>query len=706
MDCAEEVAVLRRELGPLVGDEENLGFDLLNGRLTVRAPARLITPERIIEIIAGAGMRAELWSDDGPSTEGVSFWVRHKKTILTSISGVAFALGFTLTATLGGGIAQALSESHALPPSALGAYIISILAGVWIVAPKAWLSTRRLRPDINALMMIAVTGAIIIGAWFEAAAVAFLFAVSLLLESWSVGRARRAVEALLEKAPTNARRIEDDGQERIVPVDTVEIGELILVQPTERIPIDGDVESGTSGVDEAPITGESVPKEKEPGDPVFAGSINGDGTLRIRTTRLAADTTLAKIIRLVTEAQSRRTPTEQWVDRFARIYTPIVILIAAMIFVIPPALFGEAWAVWFYRALVVLVIACPCALVISTPVSVVAALAASASHGVLIKGGAYLEAPAHISAIAFDKTGTLTEGKLRVTDVKPVNVASAEELLNIAAPIEARSTHPLARAIVNYANDRIGETTPVDDVANFPGRGVSAEVDGKRIWIGSPRMLREREAGDTQIEAEINAYSDAGNTVVIVGADDSVLGLIALADAPRQEAKETLDDLRRAGVEHLIMLTGDNRRTADAIARIVGVDEALAELLPEDKVDAVRELKQRFGSIAMIGDGVNDAPALAEATLGIAMGAAGTDAAIETADIVLMNDELDRLAWLIHHARRTLRTIHVNIAFAIAIKLLVFGLTLIGFASLWGAIAADIGASLIVVANGLRLLRQ
>jgi Zn2+/Cd2+-exporting ATPase len=711
LDCAEEVAVLKREVGPLVGGEDRLGFDILNGRMTVTPASPEVSPESIRRAVARTGMRAEDWRDEpaGPRDEG--FWQRRGRTVLTAASGLFTALGFLVHVWIAGGFqtalgAEGMGAAHGIPLAARTLYGLGVLAGAWYVLPKAWFAARRLRPDMNLLMTVAVLGAMVIGEWFEASTVAFLFALSLALESWSVGRARRAVAALMDLTPPTARLLLENGGELEVPPDRVPVGDHFLVRPGERIPLDGRVVRGSSEVNQAPITGESVPVPKTAGQEVFAGTINGDGALTVECTKPAGDTTLAHIIRLVGEAQSRRAPSEQWVDTFARVYTPAVMALALAVLVIPPLSFGGAWQDWFYRSLVLLVIACPCALVISTPVSIVAALAASARNGVLIKGGLYVEAPARLEAIALDKTGTLTEGKPAVVKVVPLSGHDENELLERAAALEAHSTHPLARAIIAYAQQRGTTIRPAEEYQIIQGKGATGRINGQDYWLGSHRYLEERMQETEEVHQKLEALSAAGRTVVVIGKANHVCGFIALADTVRPGTERTLRALRDSGVKHIVMLTGDNRGTAEAVARATGVDEVHAELLPADKVSAVEVLVAKYGRVAMVGDGVNDAPALGRATLGIAMGAAGSDAAIETADIALMSDDLSKLPWLIRHSRRTLSVIRQNIGFSLAVKALFVILTFAGYSSLWAAIAADMGASLLVIFNGLRLLNS
>ncbi len=483
------------------------------------------------------------------------------------------------------------------------------------------------------------------------------------------------------------------------------VGARLLVKPGERIPLDGRVVAGTSAVDQAPITGESVPVLKESGAVVFAGTINGDGALQIESTTPATDTTLARIARMIGEAQTRRAPAEQWVERFARIYTPVILALAIVVLLLPPLVFGGSWFVWFYRSLVLLVIGCPCALVISTPVTVVAALASAARHGVLIKGGMYVELPARLRALAFDKTGTLTRGEPVLTALVPLNGHAEHELLERVAALEAHADHPIARAVLAYANAHGVVPPPVQGFKILPGRGASGEINGKTYWLGSHRYLEERGQETAAVHEQIDKITDGGGTVVVVGTADHVCGFAVVADKVRSGAAPSIRALRQAGIEHTAMLTGDNEVTARAIAARTGVDSIYAELLPEEKVDVMGNLVARFGTVAMVGDGVNDAPAMARATVGIAMGAAGSDTAIETADIALMSDDLSKIPWLIRHARRTLGIIRQNIAFSLGVKVLFVALTVGGVASLWAAIAADMGVSLLVITNALRLLR-
>lgn len=708
MDCAEEVAVLKQAVGPAVGGAERLAFDVLNGRMTVAETAREVSEETVLKAVATTGMSAVPW--DTPAAKGGGDSHRRQQILFTAASGASLLLGMALHVVSAGNLADALRlfvnhASQVMPWFEIAAYLGAVALGGRFVVVKAWYAARNLRPDINLLMVVAVLGAMLIGEWFEAATVAFLFALSLALEGWSVGRARRAIAALLDLAPPTVRLLRPDGSETDVAVAEVTPGDRFLVPGGERVALDGRVVAGASAVNQAPITGESVPVEKHEGAEVYAGSINGDGTLTVEATRAANDTTLARIIRMVEEAHARRAPSEQWVERFARVYTPAVMVLALLVFLVPPLVLGGAWEDWFYRSLVLLVIACPCALVISTPVSIVASLAASARAGVLIKGGAFIELPARLRAIAMDKTGTITRGEPEVVKVIPLGTHTEPELLARAAALEARSTHPLARAVLRYAEAKGVPPEPANDVQLLKGRGLTGTFAGELFWLGSHRYAVERGQDAPEIARQAEALEADGKTVVVIGNARHVCGMIAVADTVRPEARAVVAALHDAGIERVIMLTGDNRVTAEAIAREVGIDEVHAELLPEDKLRKVEELVTRYGTVAMVGDGVNDAPALARASLGIAMGAIGSDAAIETADIALMTDDVSKLPGLIRHAKRTLAVIRQNIVFSLGVKAIFLVLTFAGMASLWGAIAADVGASLLVVFNALRLLK-
>ncbi len=707
LDCAEEVAILNRVVGPKAGGEEHLAFDVINGRMTLLESASKLSDEDVMLLVASTGMTAKPWDDGNAAQDQAAHIARQRR--FTTLSGGFWAAGFgwhIFETGMGG--ALGLFSGHGevpMPLAEAALFAVAILFGVWLVAPKAWSSARRLSPDMNLLMVVAVTGAIALGEFFEAATVAFFFSLSLYLESWSVGRARNAVSALLDLAPPTVRLVRADGSEATVPAADVFVGDSFIVRGGDRIPLDGEVIEGAGAVDQAPITGESALIPKELGDEVYAGTINGEGTLKIRATKTASDTVLAKIIRMVGDAHARRAPVEQWVTKFARIYTPIVMVVAVAIALIPPLAFGASWGFWFYNALVLLVIACPCALVISTPVSIVAALTASARAGVLIKGGAYIEAPGRTTALAMDKTGTITMGEPEVANVYPLGGASEQELLANAASLEVRSSHPLARAILTRAEQTEISISAAEDIRTVPGRGLEGRTERGDIWLGSDRFAVEKGFG-ASIPAELrNQIESAGSPLVVVGDENGLTGMLELRDRIRPEARSIVARLHAQGVKSIIMLTGDNEQTARAVAAEVGIDEVRAQLLPEDKVAAIEELAEQHEMVAMIGDGVNDAPAMARAHYAVAMGAVGSDAAIETADIALMTDDIGKVPWLIDHSRRTMSIIRQNIGFSLATKALFVTLAGFGLASMWGAIAADVGVSLLVVANALRLLK-
>lgn len=712
MDCAEEVAILKKEIAPYTEGDRNLDFDILKGKMTVSSNEGGINQDDIIRAVRRTGMTAMPWEEfHSPDIRPAEskLWTRRGHLIMCLTGGLLLIAGFVTHAIYTGNISTALSGDIREGPLTIILFLGAAIASAWFVAPKALLALRRLRPDMNLLMSVAAVGAMILGEWFEAATVTFLFSLALLLESWSVGRARKAIGALMELSPTMARVLcphHGDIEEK--PVDQVLPGAIVIVRPGEKIPLDGIITKGASSINQAPITGESIPVSKAIGDDIFAGTINNEGALEFRVTRPTNDTTLARIIHMVEEAQSRRAPSEQWVQKFARYYTPAMMGLAIFVAVFHPLVFDGNWTRWFYEALVILVIACPCALVISTPVSIVAGLASSARAGVLIKGGAYLEAPAHLKAIAIDKTGTLTHGHPEVQEVIPFSGHTSAELLARAAALESFSEHPLARAILRKAEGfpPQPEIGAAQEFHSIQGKGAEAFIDGRLFWIGSHRLIHERGDETPEFHAKAEELERAGHSVVAIGNDNHICGLISVADTVRNQAKEAIAELKKAGIKHIIMLTGDNDGTAEAVASAAGIDEFQAELLPEDKVEAVESLIKKYKNVAMVGDGVNDAPAMAVASLGIAMGAVGSDAAIETADIALMSDDLTKLPWLIHHSRRVLSVVKQNIWFALGLKTLFLALALAGIATLWMAIAADMGASLLVIFNSLRLLQN
>jgi Zn2+/Cd2+-exporting ATPase len=616
---------------------------------------------------------------------------------LVAIAGLAAVAAFVL-------------EKLAAPaPLWQALYGISILLGGLPIARAAFLALRsRHTTDINFLMTIAAVGAVALGDWAEAATILLLFSIASALESHSMERTRRAIRELMRLAPEKARLRGEigtptAGEERVVPVSDVAVGDVLVIRPGDRIPLDGEVVAGGSAVNQAAITGESVPVEKGLGDEVYAGTFNEHGSLEVRVTRPPSETMLSRIVQLVEEAQGKRSSTEQFIDRFARYYTPLVLGIAALLATAPTLLFHAPFGEWFYRSLTLLIIACPCALVISTPVAIVCALARAARSGALIKGGVYLERAGSLKVLAFDKTGTLTHGRPRVTDVIALNGLPPGEIVRLAAGVERRSEHALAHAILEHArHEGLDVPTPAQFEA-MPGRGARAVVDGRPLMIGKPELFAKAEAAP--LGERTRALQAEGKTVVYLGTESEVYGILSVADTSRDVARKAVTALRELGIERIEMLTGDNAATAAAVARDLGIGDYRAELMPADKVARVQALMQEGGAVGMVGDGINDAPALAAASVGIAMGAAGTDVALETADIALMGDDLSRLPYVIALSRRTLQVIRQNIAFSLVVKVGFIALTLAGFASLWLAVLADTGCSLLVVGNSLRLLR-
>ena len=702
LDCAEEINALKETVGRLDGVSD-LRFDLLNGTMTVFFAEGVVTDEVLRDGIHRAGLKA--LPEEGPEEEG--FWSGRGRLASCILSAVLMIGGLTVHSVLDRSFLLALTGAGEVGPPlpSVVLYLLSVAAGGWFVIPKAWAAMISRRADMNLLMAVAVAGAIALGESFEAAAVAFLFSLSLVMEGWSVGRARHAIRELMDLSPVTARYMRPGRRDPVEgQAEDVPAGATVLVRPGEKVPLDGIVSKGRTSVNEAPITGESLPAGKGPGDEVFAGTINEDGAFEFTATKTAGDTTLARIIHMVEESQGRRARTERWVETFAHYYTPAMMILAIAVAVLPPLLFGD-WGRWFYQALVMLVIACPCALVISTPVTVVAGLASAARAGVLIKGGAFLEAPARLRCVALDKTGTITYGRPEVQCVVPFDGHTEEEVLARAAALGSESGHPIARAVVRAAVERNVAFKPAGDVQDIKGKGSEASIGGRDFWIGSHRLMHEKGAETEEVHARALQVEDAAHTLVALGSEEHVCGLIGVADSVRETAADSVRALKAWGIEHVVMLTGDNETTAAAVSAAAGIDEFHAELLPEEKVAAIEDLARRYKYVAMVGDGVNDAPAMAVSSLAIAMGAAGTDAALETADISLMSDDLSKVPWLVRHSRRALVIIKQNIFLALGLKALFMGLALAGLATLWMAIAADMGASLLVIFNGLRMLQ-
>jgi Cd2+/Zn2+-exporting ATPase len=698
MCCPTEGDQIRKVLEKVTGIED-VKLDLLNRRVLVEHEGS--SAEVILGAIGRTGMKVryvEATSDSHDHEEDHSEADGHDhgspssplEMWLLGLSGV-LAFGGELMAIL-------LKNEQAWPVIAMA--VAAIVLGGRETARKGWGALRTFTLNINFLMSIAVIGALAIGQWPEAAMVTFLFAVAEMIEGHSVDRARNAIKGLIEMAPDTAHVQGADGQWGDVATSTVAKDQIVRVRPGERIAFDGVIVSGESSVNQAPITGESMPVSKAVEDSVFAGTINEEGSFDFRVTGTKGHTTLDRIITTVQEAQASRAPTQRFIDSFARRYTPTVVVLAIAVAVVP-ALFEQPFQVWLYKALVLLVIACPCALVISTPVTIVSTLARCAKRGILVKGGAYIETGRKLKVIALDKTGTLTYGQPAVTDILSLGKLAKEEGLALAAALDERSDHPIARAI-----KEAGPAQPahVESFTSLTGRGVLGEVGGKRYFLGNSRLAKDHGIDLESAKSMVNELESQGKTAVLLTDDHEVLAIIGVADTLRSDSVAAIKELHKMGLR-TVLLTGDNKATGEAIGRAAGIDDVRGDLLPEDKLRIITELQAEFGETGMVGDGVNDAPALAKASVGIAMGVAGTDTALETADVALMNDDLRRLPEFIQLSRKAGVVLTQNIAFALGLKVVFFGLALAGVATLWMAVFADLGGSLIVVANGLRLMR-
>ncbi|MBA3976382.1 MAG: heavy metal translocating P-type ATPase [Candidatus Solibacter sp.] len=705
MDCSEEVSLLRRELSKVTGIYE-LHFDIIQARMAVDADPGLTSAAAIQTVVARAGLSCEPWDVQDSGARAVPKF--NYRRWLTAASLIFLAAGAAVNAIFHGvGVLHLLahqSHGHELHADVAVLFALAIAAGFAPFAKKAWASLRALRPDMNLLVAISMTGACLLGEWMEGATLAFLFALAAEIESWSASRARQAVSGLFSASPREAAVLHG-GHEHRIPAAKVKAGDRVAVRPGEKIPCDGEVLAGESHVDQSLITGESVAVPKQPGSQVYAGTLNSGGYLEVRATRAASDTTVSRILRMVTESTQRRTRAELFVDRFVRIYTPAVFGLAFLVVGIPPLLLGGDWSHWFYQGMVVLLISCPCALVISTPVTMVSALASAARHGVLIKGGAYLEEAARLKAVFFDKTGVLTAGQASVVAFMSINGADPDATLARLAALESRSEHPLGRALVAYANQRGIAAAPAEAFQALPGRGVTASVGDRPYWAGGVRMMESLGLNAESHRDKIDALEAGGCTVILCGHEQEALAAVALSDAVRPEARNALEVLHRMGVKHLAVLTGDGDAAARSATAGLPLDDIRTRLLPEEKAAAVRGYRQLHGPVAMVGDGFNDAPAMAEANVAIAMGPNATDLAVESSDVVLMTADLNRLPFLITHARRAARVVRENVAIALGLKLAFLAAAAMGSATLWMAIAADMGATLLVTLNGLRLLR-
>ncbi|KGD92412.1 ATPase P [Achromobacter sp. RTa] len=689
MDCPTEETLIRKKLDNMDGVHA-LDFNLMQRVLTVvHAEGAL---DRIMAAIRSLDMTPEALDEGAPqapapAAKAVNWWLIGGAGVLAALSEFSHFAGWPLAVT------AVLS-------------VAAILACGVSTYRKGWIAVRNGNLNINALMSIAVTGAVLIGQWPEAAMVMFLFNVAELIEARSLDRARHAIRGLLDLAPETATVRQADGGWAEVPAASLRVGDIVRVRPGERIAADGVIVSGSSAVDQSPITGESLPVEKTQDDPVYAATVNASGSFEYRVTAAAGNTTLARIIHAVEQAQGARAPTQRFIDRFSRIYTPVVVGIAALVALAPPLLWGQPWYDAIYRALALLIIACPCALVISTPVSIVSGLTAASRRGILVKGGVYLEEGRNLKWLALDKTGTLTHGKPVQTDMQdwePSDLTRHPAAL-VAASLAARSDHPVSLAVAAAAHEAGKALLDVADFAALPGRGVSGSIDGVGFQLGNLRLMREAGVASDALEARMVELERQGKSVIALTDGRRVLALAAVADTVKPSSASAIADLHALGVRTL-MLTGDNTPTARAIARQVGIDEARGDLLPEDKLAAIEGKLSREGGVGMVGDGINDAPALARADIGFAMGAAGTGTAIETADVALMDDDLRKIGVFLRLSRATHSVLVQNIALALGIKAVFLALAVTGHATLWMAVFADVGASLLVVANGLRLLR-
>jgi Cd2+/Zn2+-exporting ATPase len=689
MDCPTEEALIRKKFSR-IPSVRSMDFNLMQRVLTVvHAPDAL---ETILAAIRSLDFTPEL-ADANPDTAAAAPQAPPKPWWPLALAGIA-AVGSEAAGWLG-----------APAWLAAGLAILAIASCGLTTYRKGWVAIRNGNLNINALMSIAVTGALILQQWPEAAMVMVLFTIAELIEAKSLDRARNAIQGLMQLTPEQASVQQADGSWRSMDLKSIAPGAVVRVKPGERIALDGEIVAGRSSVDQAPITGESLPVDKTVGDAVFAGTINQAGSFDYRVTAAASNTTLARIIHAVEEAQGTKAPTQRFVDQFARVYTPIVFAAALAVAVLPPLFFGGQWHEWVYKALVMLVIACPCALVISTPVTIVSGLAAAARKGILIKGGAYLEQGRKLSWLALDKTGTITHGKPVQTEFEILADVDVVRCRTLAASLAGRSDHPVSMAIAAAAQTEGMSNAIVDAFEALPGRGVRGEIDGSPYWLGNHRLVEELGRCSSSLEARLDTLEGQGKTVVMLVDAERVLALFAVADTVKDTSRAAIADLQRLGVR-AAMLTGDNPHTAAAIAQQVGIDEARGNQLPEDKLNAVAQWSQEGATVGMVGDGINDAPALARADIGFAMGAMGTDTAIETADVALMDDDLRKIPQFIRLSKATHSVLVQNITLALGIKSVFLVLALMGLGTMWMAVFADVGASLLVVANGLRLLRK
>lgn len=687
MDCGDCAVKLEKRIAKIPGVKSAV-FNFGAGKLMVE---HVIADSAIMQAVKQAGYGAIKEDKAVRQSPAETHWWKNIRTLATVSSGVTMAIATVLDWQ---GIAEGI---------VVWLYALTAIVGGFHVAKSGLYGLRSLSLDMNFLMTAAIVGAAVIGEWSEGAAVAVLFSLGNTLQTYTMDKTRKSIRSLMELAPPEAL-VRRDKEEVRLHVEDIVVGDIIIVKPGDRIAMDGIVHSGVSAVNQATITGESIPVEKKAGDAVYAGTVNEHGALEITVTKTADNSTLAKISHLVEEAQAQKAPSQQFVDVFAKYYTPLVLVAAAGVMVLPWLVFQQPFAPWFYNGLVLLVISCPCALVISTPVSIVSAIGNASRQGVLIKGGAYLEEMGSIKAIAFDKTGTLTQGRPVVTDIVVTNGFSESDFLAMAAGIEKWSEHPLAQAIVARAKGL--KLPPATQFKALVGRGAQAVIDGQAMYIGNVRLFADLDHDLAPFEKVLADFEQQGKTVMLLGTQNRLLGMIAVADTLRKESREAINALHREGMQHITMLTGDNDRVARTIAKKLNLDSFYSELLPEDKVAAVKKIAGDYGKLVMVGDGVNDAPSLAVATVGVAMGGAGSDVALETADVVLMTDDLDKLSYIVKLSHKTVTIIKENIAFAISIKIIFLVLLAFGMGNLWLAVLADMGASLLVTFNGMRLMRR
>jgi Cd2+/Zn2+-exporting ATPase len=687
MDCNEEAELIKKKIKSLHGIM-NYEINLIRRTLKVIYRREFLSAQDIIKAIAMTGLKASLEKMEKKEKKN---WWQERRIIFLFICGFLTLLAFIL-------------ERIGLPhETAKFIYGIAIIVGGYYPAKIGLASLRSFSLNIYTLLVVAAIGAVALGLWDEAALLVFIYSLGTVLEAYAADKARGSLRALMELVPEEAL-VKRDGSEITLPVEEIKVGDIVIIRPGEKIPLDGVVVSGTSSVNQAPVTGESIPVTKSRGDQVFAGTINQRGSLEIEVSNLSQDTTLARIIHSVEEAQAKKSTYQRFGEKFGKYYTPAMFILFILVATIPTLVFKQSFVLWFYRALVILVVSCSCGLGLSVPVSVVAAIGNAAKKGILIKGGAYLEIASGLKVMAFDKTGTLTFGNPSVTDIISLN-KSDDEILSIAAAIEARSEHPLAEAILTQIKEQGRAIPEVKDFESITGLGIKARVNNKLYYIGSQRLFEELSLPLGKAHKELIRLEKQGKTVVLLGDEKEILGIIAVSDQIRPGVKATIEELKKIGIKKVVMLTGDNRTTAEAVAKQAGVDEYRASLLPEDKVSTIIGLKEKYGKVAMLGDGINDAPAMANADVGIAMGVTGTDVALETADIALIADDLSQLSYALRLSKRSVANIKQNIFASLAIVSFLVLAALMGWIELVpGLLINEIGA-LIVIANGLRLLR-